>query len=75
MPDPSGRVMHLDDMHRGMSWKTYCRVATTANITIATALNNGDTLDGVTLATGAYPSAWAITTGSRKYSIRASILS
>jgi hypothetical protein len=26
--------------------------ATTANITIATALNNGDTLDGVTLATG-----------------------
>lgn len=28
------------------------RVATTANITIATALNNGDSLDGVTLATG-----------------------
>lgn len=28
------------------------RVATTANVTIATALNNGDTLDGVTLATG-----------------------
>ena len=28
------------------------RVATTANITISTALNNGDTLDGVTLATG-----------------------
>lgn len=27
------------------------RVATTANITIATALNNGDSLDGVTLAT------------------------
>lgn len=27
------------------------RVATTANITIATALNNGDTIDGVTLAT------------------------
>ena len=26
-------------------------------------------------ATGAYTSAWAITTGSRKYSIRASILS
>lgn len=29
-----------------------CRAATTANITISTALNNGDTLDGVTLATG-----------------------
>ncbi|RWK17048.1 MAG: hypothetical protein EOR43_28815 [Mesorhizobium sp.] len=28
------------------------RVATTANITISTALNNGDTIDGVTLATG-----------------------
>ncbi|TRC92182.1 hypothetical protein FJV76_32295 [Mesorhizobium sp. WSM4303] len=28
------------------------RVATTANITISTALNNGDALDGVTLATG-----------------------
>lgn len=28
------------------------RVATTANITISTALNNGDTLDGITLATG-----------------------
>jgi hypothetical protein len=28
------------------------RAATTANITIATALNNGDVLDGVTLATG-----------------------
>jgi hypothetical protein len=28
------------------------RAATTANITISTALNNADTLDGVTLATG-----------------------
>lgn len=28
------------------------RTATTANITIATALNNGDSLDGLTLATG-----------------------
>lgn len=32
--------------------KQPCRAATTANVTIATALNNGDTLDGVTLATG-----------------------
>lgn len=31
---------------------TVVRAATTANITIATALNNGDTLDGLTLATG-----------------------
>jgi hypothetical protein len=33
-------------------WKDSVRVATTANITISTALNNGDSLDGVTLATG-----------------------
>lgn len=35
------------------SYKKFCRAATVgANITISTALNNGDTLDGVTLATG-----------------------
>ena len=32
--------------------RTTVRAATTGNITIATALNNADTLDGVTLATG-----------------------
>jgi hypothetical protein len=35
-----------------LSWKHYCRAATTADITISTALNSGDTLDGVTLADG-----------------------
>ena len=35
-----------------MAKRTIVTAATTANITIATALNNGDTLDGVTLATG-----------------------
>jgi len=35
-----------------VAWKKPCRVATTASITISTALNNGDTIDGVTLATG-----------------------
>ena len=33
-------------------WHQPVRVATTADITIATALNSGDTIDGVTLATG-----------------------
>lgn len=33
-------------------YKTSVRVATTANIVIATALNNGDSLDGVALVTG-----------------------
>lgn len=35
----------------GIVKRTSVRAATTANITIATALNNGDTLDGVTLVT------------------------
>lgn len=52
MPDPTGRVSHLPDFHRGVSWKQPCRVATTASITISTALNTGDTIDGVTLAAG-----------------------
>ena len=36
----------------GSGWLTPCRAATTGNITISTALNSGDTLDGVTLANG-----------------------
>ncbi len=42
---------HLAHFHRRAPVKESVRVATTANITIATALNNGDTLDGITLAT------------------------
>ena len=37
---------------QGLDVKDSCVAATTANITISTALNNGDTLDGVTLADG-----------------------
>lgn len=40
---PAGSIENLD-------WKNSVRAATTANITIATALNSGDVLDGVTLA-------------------------
>jgi hypothetical protein len=36
----------------GLSWKQAVRVATTANGTLATAFENGDTVDGVVLATG-----------------------
>ena len=36
---------------QGLDVKDSCVAATTGNITISTALNNGDTLDGVTLAT------------------------
>jgi hypothetical protein len=42
---------HLPHFHRRAPIKELVRAATTAPITIATALNNGDTLDGVTLAT------------------------
>ena len=35
---------------QGLDVKDSCKAATTGNITISTALNNGDTLDGVTLA-------------------------
>ncbi len=50
----SGATKTIDIPGGGSSvspWKESCRAATTANITISTALNNGDTLDGVTLAT------------------------
>ena len=36
----------------GLSWKQPVRVASTANVAIATGLENGDSIDGVTLATG-----------------------
>jgi len=43
---------YVDGLLAGLAKRSTVRVATTANITIATALNNGDTLDGVTLANG-----------------------
>ena len=42
---------YVDGVAQGLDIKESCQAATTANITIATALNNGDTLDGVTLST------------------------
>ncbi len=36
----------------GLDWKNSVRVATTANGTLASAFENGDTVDGVTLVTG-----------------------
>ena len=43
---------YVDGLLAGLAKRSTVRVATTGNITIATALNNGDTLDGVTLANG-----------------------
>lgn len=43
---------YVDDKVAGLSWKDEVRVATTANGTLASAFENGDSVDGVTLATG-----------------------
>lgn len=43
---------HRDEFHRDQQWHKPVRVATTADVTISTALNAGDTIDGVTLAAG-----------------------
>lgn len=52
MPDPTGRISHVPEMHRGVSWKQPVRCASTANGTLSTAFANGQTVDGITLATG-----------------------
>jgi hypothetical protein len=43
---------YVDAAVVGIDWKASVRAATTAPVTLATAFENGDTLDGVTLATG-----------------------
>jgi hypothetical protein len=43
---------YVDNSVQGLSWKQAVRVATTANGTLASAFENGDTVDGVTIATG-----------------------
>ena len=43
---------YVDAVKQSLDIKDSVRAATTANITIASSLNNGDTLDGVTLADG-----------------------
>lgn len=55
--DPSGAQdaatkSYVDGLAANLGKRARVRAATTANVTISTALNNGDTLDGVTLATG-----------------------
>lgn len=43
---------YVDGIAVNLGKRQTVRVATTANVTISTALNNGDSLDGVTLVTG-----------------------
>lgn len=43
---------YVDGVASGLDVKASVRVATTANVDLATALENGDAIDGITLATG-----------------------
>jgi len=45
-------LQQLQAMVRGLSWKDEVRAATTTNGALSTAYANGQTIDGVTLATG-----------------------
>lgn len=50
--DDAARKSDVDAVAAGLSWKDSVRVATTANGDLATAYENGDTIDGIVLATG-----------------------
>lgn len=43
---------YVDNVAAGLDWKERVRVASTANIAIASALTNGSSIDGITVATG-----------------------
>lgn len=43
---------YVDALSQGIKWKASVRVATTAAGTLASSFENGDTVDGITLATG-----------------------
>ncbi len=43
---------YVDNVAAGLNWKTPVRAATTVAGTLATSFENGDVIDGVTLATG-----------------------
>lgn len=56
LADPSATTdaankQYVDNVARGLQWKAPVRAATTANGTLATAFANGQSVDGVTLAT------------------------
>ena len=52
MPAPPEGATHKPHFHRNVSWKQPVRVATTGAGTLASSFEDGDSVDGVTLATG-----------------------
>lgn len=57
LADPSASTdaankQYVDNVARGLSWKAPVRAATTTSGTLGTAFANGQSIDGVTLATG-----------------------
>ena len=50
--DTKAATSYVDNAIAGMRTRIVCEAASTANVTIASALENGDTIDGVTLVTG-----------------------
>lgn len=50
--DNAALVSWVTGLLEGLKWKNAVKVATTTNGTLATAYENGDTVDGVTLSTG-----------------------
>lgn len=52
VPTQKAVKTYVDTLIQGLKWKQEVRVATTAAGTLATSFENGDTVDGVALATG-----------------------
>ena len=50
--DAKAATTYVDDAVAGLRTRIVCEAATTANVTLSSDLQNGDTIDGVTLATG-----------------------
>lgn len=52
IPSQKAAKAYVDAISQGIKWKEPVRAATTAAGTLATSFENGDVIDGVTLATG-----------------------
>lgn len=74
VPSQKAVKAYVDSLTAGLKWKQTVKAATTTNGTLATDYENGDTIDGVTLATGDRILLKDQTTGSENgiYTVNAS---